>query len=276
MGDPNTSEPIRTTERSLDLVELVQRLGGARIGDITDKLDMSKSTAYKHLSTLESRGYLVKEGAQYHIGLKFTNRGEYARARKRGYRIASKKVDELADRTDEEVDFVVENDGRGMTIHLSYDPTNPFKEQSVDQTNKHWRTGTYYYLHCIAAGKAILSELPRADVEAIIDAWGLPKRTEQTISNPEALLEELENIRKQGYVYSNGEYADGLAAVAMPILSPTGEPLGALAVNGPSYNFMGEERRSEIVTILTDVVADFESELKEVEHPDPFLQGKMF
>jgi IclR family acetate operon transcriptional repressor len=268
-------ETIKTTERSLDIVREVQKSAGATLGEVAETVGISKSTAYKHLTTLTSRGYLVREGDQYHLGLKFANRGEFARSRRPAYRMAAEKVDELAKRTDEEVDFVVENDGRVMTVHLSYDLNNPFQEKSVDQSNKHWRTGTYYHLHCIAAGKAVLSTLSDAEIEAVVDRWGLPKRTEQTITDRDELFAEVETIRERGWAYSEGEYVDGLAAVAMPVYEPDGEAIGALAVNGPTYNFQGETRLAEIRDVLADVVESFEADLAEVEESDPFLDGRM-
>lgn len=275
MGTETEPATIRTTERSLAIVREVQKQGGVHLSDVVETFDMAKSTAYKHLKTLENEGYLVKEGSQYHIGLKFTNRGEYARARRPAYRIAANKVDELADRTDEEVDFMVENDLRGVTVHLSYNPTNPYQEQSVDPSNKHWRVGSYYLLHSIGAGKAILSEMSRESIEAVVETWGLPERTEKTISSRKMLFERMERIRNQGYVYSEGEYAEGLAALAMPATDPAGDLVGAFAVNGPTYNFQGETRQEELRSILADVVADYEAELEDMEHPDPFQDGTM-
>jgi IclR family acetate operon transcriptional repressor len=275
MEDNNQIETIKTTERSLDVVREVQKSAGATLGEVAEAVDISKSTAYKHLTTLASRGYLVREGDEYHLGLKFVNRGEFARARRPAYRIAAEKVDELAERTDEEVDFVVENDGRAMTVHLSYDLNNPFQEKTVDQSNKHWRTGTYYHLHCIAAGKAVLSTLSDSQIEAVLDQWGLPKRTEQTITSREELFTEVETIRERGWAYSEGEYVDGLAAVAMPVYGPDSEAVGALSVNGPTYNLQGETRFEEIRDVLADVVASFEADLAEVKEPDPFLEGRM-
>lgn len=275
MTRSNDPETIRTTERSLDIVRSIQQRGGARVSDVATEFDLAKSTAYKHLRTLERRGYLVKEGDRYHIGLKFTNRGEYARARKPGYRIGADMVDELARRSDEEVDFFVENDGRGMTIYVSYDRSHPYVEESVDSFNKHWRVGTYYYLHCTAGGKAILSELPDERVTEVVDRWGLPARTEHTISDREELFAELEAIRDRGFATSREEYQEGLTAVAKPVMMPTGDPLGALAISMASYRSHADSVQEDRKRLLADVVSSFETKLEEVEYPDPFTGGMM-
>lgn len=276
MASRAPSEKIRTTERSLDIVREIQRRGGARIADIVDEFDMAKSTAYKHLMTLERRGYLVKEDGQYHIGLKFTNRGEFARARKLGYRLAEEKVEDLAKSTDGEVDFVVESDGRGMTLHVSYDRSNPYPERSVDAINKHWRPGTYYHLHCLAGGKAILAEFPESRVEAIIDRWGLPERTDRTITDREELFAELKRVRERGIAYTQGEYADGLTAIAKLVLTPDGDPLGSLAINAPTYKAQDEAALAEMEAELTEATAEMERELESCRGTDEFTDGAMF
>lgn len=271
----HTPETLKTTERSLDVAKEIQRRGGASVEEIANELDVAQSTAYKHLDTLERRGYLVKEDGVYHIGLKFTNRGEYARSRKTGYRIAARKVTKLAKRASMEADFIVENDGRGMTLHVSHDTSSPIRERSIDSLNKLWRPGTYYHLHCTAGGKAVLSGLSKRRVDEIVDQWGLPQRTEQTITDRDELSEELERIRERGIAYSFGEYADGLTAVAKRISTPFESTLGSVVINAPSYQLNGEGAQREIESILTEVATSFERELEDVDHPDPFSRGSM-
>lgn len=57
----------------------------------------------------------------------------------------------------------------------------------------------------MATGKAVLSQLPREEVESIIDKWGLPMMTENTITDREALFEDLATAREQGYSINNEE-----------------------------------------------------------------------
>jgi DNA-binding IclR family transcriptional regulator len=68
-NDGGTDEmyQVKTVLKAFQILETVQELERAGVSDIASKLDMSKSSVYKHLNTLESVGYVLKEDG--HIGL---------------------------------------------------------------------------------------------------------------------------------------------------------------------------------------------------------------
>jgi len=118
-------------------------------------------------------------------------------------------------------------------------------------------------MHCIAGGKALLAELEDDEVDCIINQWGLPRRTENTVTSREALLENLEQIRKRGVALSDEEYADGLRAVARRVLNPDGSVLGALAVSAPKYRMQGKIFTNEVPDLLVATVDELEEQLVE-------------
>lgn len=259
--ESETAGNVRTTERSLAIVDLVQQREGATLATLVEELGLAKSTVYKHLCTLERHGYLVKEDGTYHVGLKFHHRGEYARLRKRGYRLAGRTVRDLAERTSEEVDFVVENDGRVITIHESYHPSNPYHDDFGFSAGDLSHSGTYYYMHCTAAGKALLAEFSSERVESILETWGLPRRAERTRTTRRALYEDLEGIRERGYAVANEEYADGLRAIGVAVENPDGSILGGLSMSVPTYRREGDGFETEAAELLREAAADLEDEL---------------
>lgn len=97
MSTDNAHGGVKTTEQSFKFVEHIQRQNGATLAELVSEFGLAQSTVYKHLSTLESHGYLEKEGERYHVGLKLHHHGEYARLRKRRYRLAGRAVQELVD-----------------------------------------------------------------------------------------------------------------------------------------------------------------------------------
>lgn len=261
MNETGPKDGVQTTERSLAIVDLVQKRRGCSLAALVDELGVAKSTVYKHLCTLERDGYLVKEGGTYHVGLKFHHRGEYARLRKRGYRLAGRAVKRLADRTDEEVDFVVENDGRVITIHESYHPSNPYHEQYDSSVSGLSASGTYYPMHCTAGGKALLAAFPRERVDAIVDEWGLSERTERTITTRRELRADLERVRERGYGITDQEFVEGLRAIAVAVENPDGTLLGALTMSVPAYRRSERDFDEEASDLLVEAAGEIEDEL---------------
>jgi len=252
---------LATTATSLAVIETLQELDGAGLDEVAEELGVATSTAFKHLATLESDGYLVKEGGEYHLGLKFLNLGEYARNRRPERRLVDEAVQELTDRTDEEVDYIVEEHGRIVTVSESYHKWVKYPERD---SSYRARVGEYYYMHATATGKSILAEHPRDRVEAIIDEWGLPARTENTITDREELFEELDRIRERGYAYDMEEYTEGLRSVARVVHRPGAASLASMSVSGPSYRLTGEVLREEIPGTLHEVVGDLETKIEDV------------
>lgn len=256
-------QTAKTTERSLSIIDIIQRLGGATRNELTTELDMAKSTIHVHLHTLVNHGYLVKEGEVYHIGLRFLNRGEYARSRKKAYVLAENTVSELSNHIDEEVEFVVENNGRGILVHESFHPDSQFNSKIDNRRESSTSAGIYYYLHSIATGKAILAEYPENRVGEILDEWGLPTQTEKTITDRNELLRDLEKIRECGMAFADEEYVDGLREVGRRVKNPDGSVLGAIAVIGPTYRFTNERYTDEIPELLVEHVTELEEEIED-------------
>jgi IclR family transcriptional regulator, acetate operon repressor len=268
MNGASPGGSVKTTVRSLEIIDLVQKRDGCSLMRLVGELGLAKSTVYKHLCTLEDHGYLVKENGIYHIGLKFHHRGEYARLRKRGYRLAGRTVHELAERTNEEVDFVVENDGRVITIHESYHPSHTYHDDHGFSVEDLSQTGTYYRMHYTAAGKALLSEFEADRVEAVIEQWGLPRRTERTITTRSELYDELERVRERGYAIADEEYAAGLRAIGVAVENPDGSLLGGLSMSVPTYRRESETFEKEASQLIKEAATGLEDELARDETAD--------
>ena len=243
----------KTTLRSLTVAETVMRLDGATLAEIADELDLAKSTAYSHLQTLRERGYLVKEGETYHVGMQFLHVGGYAASRKPYYRMIRAKVRMLAQSTNERAQFIVEENGRG--IYLYSDAESP----GAVRTDV--RLGKWASLHTTAAGKAILANLPRSRVEEILDRHGLPAETERTITDRDELFEALDRVRERGYAYNRSERLDKQWAVGVPVVGESGEVVGGLSVSGPEHRMKGEQFEQELPAMLMGVANEVELNL---------------
>lgn len=259
-----TDHTVDTTQQSLTILDIVSRRGGARLRDIVEEVDVAKSTAHKHLTTLRENGFLVKRGESYHVGLKCLNYGERARSRWPGYPHIREAVGELTERTEEECDFVAPDRGRIITIAESYHKWAKYGDSTTEGPSKEYRArmGSYYHMHATASGLAVLSTYSESRVEEIIDRWGLPGRTEHTITTRAELFAELEAIRDRGYAVDNEGYTAGMRSVGKAVHGPNGGVIGALSVSGPTYRVDGMVLEQEIPNALRDVIVDLEESLR--------------
>lgn len=235
--DHEAKYPVKATETTLEVIDLLQELDEAGVTELADRLDMAPSAVHKHLSTLQEHRYVVKEGSKYQLGLRFLELGGYTRQRMEIYDTVRPQLKSLAEETGEKTNFMVEEHGRGIYIYRSMG-------NEAIQVNTY--TGEVAYLHSTALGKAILANLPEERVEEIIDVHGLPSDTDQTITDRQDLLETLAEVRERNVAFDDEERINGLRCVAVPILDSDGQARGAISVSGPKSRMADERFRDEI------------------------------
>lgn len=238
----NSIKSIKTT---FDIVGMIQEQGGATLTELSTALDIPTSTAYNYLQTLEEEEYVVSEDGTYHVGLRFLEHGAHARSRMKLFDVAVPEVDKLANQTSELANLLVEEHGRGTYLHRAYGDEAVKVEAHV---------GTRVYLHSTALGKAILAHLPEQRRQKIFEKQGLPERTDETVTDPDELADQLQRIEDRGYAFDSGERIKGLRCVAAPVLSTSGRVLGAVSVSGPANRFRKQRFREELPTKLLEVV----------------------
>ncbi|WP_411965900.1 IclR family transcriptional regulator [Haloferax sp. YSMS24] len=250
MTNERPEDGIRSVGRTFDIIETIQTLGGARLSEIADELDIAKSTAHRHVATLLHREYLTREGDEFQLSLKFLDLGEYSRACHDEYHLVEPKVDELAAQTEERVQFLVEEHGYGVYV---------FRSRGSRAVRTDPGIGKRVPLHTTAAGKAILANYPEERVREIVELRGLDAVTDHTITQTDALYEELESIRERGYAVNNEENVDRLRAVGVPIRKqPGNRVLGALSVSGPTHRMKSEWFNEELPELLLGVANEIE------------------
>ena len=95
-------------------------------------------------------------------------------------------------------------------------------------------------MHCTGCGKAMLSQMPAEEAEAIIDRYGLPPVTPNTITDKAVLLGKLGEYRRLGYAVDDEEETPGVRCVAMAVRSSRGEVAGALSISGSTLSVNGD------------------------------------
>ncbi|MFD1600896.1 IclR family transcriptional regulator [Halobellus rarus] len=234
------SQGIKSDETLFDVVELLRRLDGAGVTELADRLGIAKSTVHGHLTTLVERGFVVKRGGEYHLGLRFFQYGQYVRSQLEIFQSGLAAVDRIERETGEMSWLIAHQNGKAIYV---------YGRGGDNDINVNTILGTQDHMHYNSGGKAILAHLPEADVDRIVERHGLPARTENTITDRERLDEELEQIREQGYALNLSEDLEGIQAIGVP-LTVDGDVQGALSVAGPAHRMSKERCEGEILEHL--------------------------
>ena len=235
--------PVQATRRSLDVVETLRELEGARLTTIAEEVDLPDSTVHSHLTTLMEGEYVVKEGDTYRLGLRFLELGEFTRSLRKIHRVTEPELAELAADTGEVATLVVEEGGMGVVLDSA---------RGADAVPADIDPGTRFHLHTSALGKAILAHMPDDEVDAIVDRHGLAAYADETITDRNALREELQATRERNVAYDTEERVARSKSVAASIKNESGQIVGSVGVSGP-VGRLRDDRLSEIEDRLHDV-----------------------
>ncbi|WP_440009794.1 IclR family transcriptional regulator [Halomicrococcus sp. SG-WS-1] len=244
---------VKATETAFAIIEGLEELDGARVTQLAEHLELANSTTHSHLATLYEMGYVVQEGDEYQLASRFLKLGEAAKERKEAFDLIEPKVRELAEETEERCQFIVEEHGRGVYLHRETGSRAVWTDSGL---------GKRIHLHATAAGKVVLANLPEEQTNQILDQWGLPALTDNTITDRATLFDELDTIREQGFAVNREESTEGLRAVGVPIKDSSGRMVGALSVSGPSHRMKGEWFNRDIPNLLLGTANELELNLK--------------
>lgn len=113
----------------------------------------------------------------------------------------------------------------------------------------HSEIGKSFPLHCTAMGKIHLAFGPDSLRQTVLGKV-LEAFTETTITDPEILRKELDQVRTQGYAIDDEEISRGLTCIGAPIFGLNGEVIAAMSLTAPSHVYEDGIADDVIQTIM--------------------------
>ncbi|MFF3504272.1 IclR family transcriptional regulator [Streptomyces sp. NPDC003247] len=193
--------------------------------EISRRLGLSTSTAHRLARTLLGAGFLEQDPrtARYRLGPAVTELGRLS-YHQRGLHLASPELTDLARRTGATADLALRS-GPHVVIVAGGSVTP--------------KVGLRRPLHSTALGKVLLA-WPRPGETGAEALPPLRAFTDRTIVDREHLTVELERVREQEYALNDGESAQGIRTLAVPVLDHLGSARFALAVRGTPELITGD------------------------------------
>lgn len=207
--------------RELGVTELARRLG------------IGKSTAHRLLHTLAEERLLERDPdtGSYRLGLAMYELGASAAMNTNLHEASTPVMDDLRNATRETVQVAV-LDGREV-VYVE-------RRESPHTLRLFGRIGHRNDAHCTSTGKVLLAALSPEELEAVMLEWELPRQTPYTITDPQVLLAQLDEVRRRGWASQFNETEMGAGAVAAPIRNGLGHVVASLSVAGPTQRLQGD------------------------------------
>ena len=224
---PTSNQGLTSVDRALHLIQLVGEHQALRVAEAADRLGVARSTAHRLLTALRRRDFVIQDrpNGAYLAGPALNAIGLAAISRLDIRQIARPVLEQLRDTTDETITLAVLD---GQNIRFVDSIESP---RSVRVGN---RTGVVRPAHSCAVGKAILAGLSAAELDRLYPDEVLPEATQSTISSKQALVTELDEVKRLGYALNWEESTDGVAAIAVAVRDAADLPVAALGVAAPA------------------------------------------
>lgn len=214
------------------------------LAELTAGTGLTKNQTFRMLQTLLLSGFVVQDGdtKTYRLGARLVELASVAVHGSDLVRVAAPVLDALTRRTGETVNLITLHDDRTAICVDKRDSPQALRITA--------RVGARFPLHAGASPKVLLAtSSPDAIADYVQRCQPFRRFTPNTITDPAALLTELDRIRDQGYAVSHEEMDHGICSIAAPVRDRDGAVVAGLSVAAPTIRTDPAERRHRIAAV---------------------------
>ncbi|WP_406739761.1 IclR family transcriptional regulator [Streptomyces atratus] len=221
---------VKSVARAADILEALAapaQGNGLSVTEVGQACSISKSAAFGMLQTLRAYGLVSDDGEgmnrRYRLGMSLARLGDRARSQVSLRGVAHPVLRELTRTTGMASRLAVPEDGHAVVVD----------QVELDQRVRlDLRMGQRELPHCTGLGKALLSAVPPSEAAAVVERFGLPRRTSRTITDPATFLSHLRDIARVGYALDDEEDAEGIICIGAPVFDDRSACAGAVSITG--------------------------------------------
>lgn len=235
---------VPAVTRALDILELFLDRPTLSAPEITERLQLPRTTVHELVTTLAERAYLIPVPGQptrYRLGMRLFQLGSVFADRLDLAHEAREAAQRVAAECDETVHVAV-LDGTDVVYIAKADSTHPVRMVSA--------VGRRLPAHCTGVGKMLLSGL---STDALDTAYPLdrelPAMTDHSVASPVRLRAHLDEIRREGLSYDECESNEAVFCVAAPVYDHTDDMVAGMSISVPSIRW-DDGRRQDWSTLV--------------------------
>jgi len=230
---------IQSLDRGLEILFILAESKSKGVTELANELQVNKSTVFRLLETMEKRNLVQQDKvtAKYKLGIGLLHISEGLVKNLDIINVSRPILKQLMDSTKESVHLCTYSNDKVYVV----DQVKSNHIMKVSATIGHEEP-----IHCSSVGKCILAYLSEEERNRILDGVQFIPYTEKTKTSKEALIQELEQIRNNGYALDDEELSVGVCCIAAPIYNHKGEIKNCLGISGPSARIRMENIDSYI------------------------------
>ncbi|USG67373.1 IclR family transcriptional regulator [Brevibacillus ruminantium] len=216
---------IQAVERALKILDLFdEQEMELKITEISERMQLHKSTVHSLLKTLQVQGYIDQnpENGKYRLGMKLFERGNFVIHGLDIRKVAKRYLVDLSTKTGQTTHLVILDDKEGVYID---------KVEGPMATILYSRIGRRIPVHSSGVGKSLVAWKSEKELRQILNGYQYVPQTPKTITNEQDFLSELERVRRQGYAIDNQENEAGVRCIAAPIRNHSGQVVAAVSIS---------------------------------------------
>jgi len=253
MEKTSKKERIKSIDKVLNLLELLSmnehEMGIAEIGK---QLNMGLSTVRRILTTLGTRGYIIKnkKTKNYRLGIKLFELGFKVQSTKHLIRSTRPYLRKLSKITNETANLAI-LEGKEVIYLDTVRSSEVLKTEIIP--------GTRTPAHCTALGKVLFAYLPRSEFNYLFNMnEKLVSLTSNSISSLDELKDILKEVKKKGYAIDKEEYKLGINCMGVPVFDKERKAIAAISTTGPASRFTIDkmEKAKEILISISKEVSN--------------------
>lgn len=239
------TEGVAALHKSLGVLDVVARLGGATAKEVAAELDLPLPTAYRLLHSLVDHEFLVhlRDEHRYELGWALGRLGSSLH-RQIGVTGRVRADVERLHAGLEAAAYLAVVRGEDVVVAHVADSLRCRRAEPL-------ACGFHEAAHATSYGKVLLATMSAPEVSDYLQRNGTPAWTGDTITDPGTLAVELRTVSARGVAWEHGEFERGTSCTAAPVRDAAGRVVGAVSVSVPSAR-LSASRAAQLEHALRD------------------------
>lgn len=219
------NSPMRSLERALHLLTVMEDAGRPmNATELARAVKLSAPTVLRILSALEKYHFSEKSQGYYRLGVAMLPLAHAFLLENKLTHVALPVLQELAQASEETA---------SLFVRLGFQRVVVQRVEGKHPLRYILPIGQRLPLH-LGVGKVLAAAMPEDELRQMLDSLGEMQLANGARLTKQALLADLERIRRQGYAVSLNERAIGTTSVGAPVCDTQGRTIAAVAVVGSS------------------------------------------